>query len=161
MSERLRLRFERPHLFSNEHHVVDEGAVDADGAERFVTTVRASGLRAGSSFEIEGRTFHCRSKGLVTTSLVLELEGERIAEFVKKGSRYVSAPEAGRTLALVERGIVATAFDLYDDDVKIGAYEPDGLLASSAHLELPSDTPLPVAVFVGAMAMAIKQLGAS
>lgn len=156
MGERLRLRFEKRGFLSRERDVFDVDATDEFGDPRHVTRMTQRTLGWTTDFELDGGRFTCRSKGFFSTRFVLELDGEQVVALRKRGSRSMLESRSGRDLALVKKGLVSPSFQLREDGDEVGRLTTKGLLVPVLHADLPGDTPLPVAVFLGFVCLMIK-----
>ena len=149
MSERLRLRFEKPGFLSRHHDVVAVDERDEAGADRYLTSLDRRPSSSAAEFALEGRAFTCRSKGVFTTRFVLELDGDEVVAMRRRGARCVLESASGRDLVLRTMGLLRPSFALLEDGEEVGTLRTTGWIAPVLHADLPGDTPLPVAVFLG------------
>ena len=156
MSPRLRLRFQKPGFLSRHRDVFAVDERDETGAERLVTRTTQRALGWTTDFELDGRTFTCRSKGVFTTRFVLELDGDEVVALRRRGTRCVLESDSGRDLVLQKKGVVSPSFRLLEDGEEVGTLHSKGLFVPVLHADLPGDTPLPVAVFLGFTCVTIK-----
>ncbi|QDU83072.1 hypothetical protein Pla163_01680 [Planctomycetes bacterium Pla163] len=152
MSDRLHILFRPTSFFSRNREVVVDGVVRTR-LERHVFSRRCD-------VHLDGRAYSMRPKGFFGRHYVLELAGEEIARVERTGfikNRYSFVSSGPRTLVIVPRGFWRPSYALLDGEREVGRFSNQGTFGSQLVGDLPADTPLPLALFMGFVCLTVRE----
>lgn len=152
MGNRLQIQFRKSGFFSRSRDVA------VDGVNVAIMERRVFGR--GCEVRLDGSTYSMRPRGFFGRHYVLELAGTEIARVERTGiikNRYSFVSSGPRTLAIVPRGFWRTTYALLDGENEVGSLRNEGTFGSQLVGDLPADTPLPLAVFMGFVCLTIRE----
>jgi len=128
--------------FSRDYHL------EADG--RTIATLDVSWWKDAGTMSIEGTEYSLSREGLMSGAFILEEDGRELARATKPSafrSRFdLEIGDGWFSLARVSA--FGRAYRVVDEEAEVGTIRPAGWLTRRALVDLPSEWPLPVQVFV-------------
>jgi hypothetical protein len=106
--------------------------------------------REKARLELEDGTYELYREGTYRGDILLEKNGKIVARAAKPSAfrgRF-DVEVSNRQLVLRKPSIWRRRFGLFDGEEEIGAIQPLGLLRRRTNIDLPSDWPLAIRVFV-------------
>lgn len=128
--------------FSRDYHLEDDG--------RTIATLDVSWWKDAGTFAIDGTEYSLSREHLMDGAFVLQGDGEELARATKPSafrSRFDLEIGDG-WYSLARTSALGRAYRVVDEDAEVGTIRPAGWLTRRALVDLPSEWPLPVQVFV-------------
>jgi hypothetical protein len=126
-------------------------------SDRAVALLDVSSWRERAEFELEGVSYRLYREGFMSGAFVLERAGVVIARATKPSvfrARF-ELDINGRSFMLRKISAFSRRFGIFADDRQVGEIRPAGLFTRRVVLELPSDWPTAVQLFVFWLALVI------
>jgi hypothetical protein len=129
-------------IFSSTFRLEEQG--------RLLGEVNASLWRDKARLEIQDGTYEFFREGQCGGDFVLEHNGNILARASKpsafKNRFEVELPN--RHLIFRKKAVLSRSFALFDGEKQVGSVYPVGIFTRRSNIDLPSDWPLPLRVFV-------------
>jgi hypothetical protein len=137
------------HLFSNDFVVRSSG--------RIVGTLDVAIWRERAELEVDGIWYRLYREGMMSGAFVLERAGAIMARAVKPSafrSRF-DVDLGGRPVTLRKLSAFRRTFGIFSGDQQVGVIRPAGMLTRRALVELPSDWPAELQLYLFWLALVI------
>ena len=117
---------------------------------RTVATIDVSWWLEQGTLTVAGIEHRVYREGLLSGSFILEAAGSVVARATKPSAfrRAFAIDHGGRRYALQATAMLRRRMELLDGNRAIGSLSPQGVFTRRADVDLPTDLPLAVRVFV-------------
>ena len=130
------------HFFSNDFVV--------RSSDRTITSLDVSMWRERAEFELDGVSHRLYREGFMSGAFVLERAGFVIARAMKPSafSSRFEVDIGGRPFTLRKLSVFARRFGVFSGEQQVGVIRPVGAFTRRTAVELPSDWPAAVQLFI-------------
>jgi hypothetical protein len=120
-----------------------------------VAELRLAWVREGADITIDGVAHQLRREGFGRGAFVLSQVGQPLARAVKPNAftNRFEVEHAGRAYELRKANWFTRTFEFREGGVPVGSIRPHHPFTGRSSISLPGDLPLPVQVFVTALAV--------
>jgi hypothetical protein len=136
-------------IFSSHYEILDAG--------QMLTTVNIRWWREAGKFKLDGEQYTVGRRGLASGLFYVEQDGELLASADKPSAffnRY-TVHHDNQEYELSRRSLFGRTFDLKLNDFPVGTMKPTSIFTRSAKVQLPSEIPAPVQVFIAWLVLVI------